>query len=313
MTRIGADPKPKFLLPLPAHLSYSQLSQLNTQSKYACARKWAYTYRMGLPFISSGALICGSAFDEAANVFFLKRMAGGEFAEALIQAQTTAKEKLLELSSTAIFREPMEQSKVNGYLNALKIGVETFCRLYSQTFVGAIQTRHEFTVRNTDGYRRTVIGYSDRIDADGTIVDHKWSGSARWNKDGEWDMDWVREKKDQLVVYWLSRIAEFTRCIKDGQPWMGPPVEPRGKLVVIHMRSGGKTATLKEFAMEFDVTDRDRVLQVIGDADLRARSGIYPARPGDACGFCSAVEQCRIDSERSDPVFTELTGIPEAL
>jgi hypothetical protein len=311
--------------PPPEHLSYSQITSLSGAYKYSCSRKWAYEKLLGVPWVSSGALICGSSFDLGANTFFEGRMGllanvnADDLDDCLASGIKAAHVSLDALIETETFRVPMTGTQASQYKEALRLGLTAFAMANRETKVGAVQTRHEFTVNG-----RTVIGFSDRIDADGTIVDHKWSGSARWDKDGNWDMGWINEKRDQLAIYWLSRMAEYRRWLKEPrettqdsngeeQPQFGPPVEPAGKIVVVYMRANSKTPQVKEYKMEFTNEDKERVLGIILEADAIAKSGRYPARPGDACGFCSSVDRCRTDSLRADPSFADLTGLPMAV
>ncbi len=312
----------------PVHLSYSQITSLVPRYQYACARSWAYDKLLGVPWISSGALICGSSFDLGANTFFEGRMGllsnvDMNDIDACRDAGIKASEvSLRALAETETFKIPLTKDQIAAYIEALRLALISFASYNRDVVPGTVQTRHEFTVNG-----RTVIGFSDRIDADGTIVDHKWSGSTHWDKNGNWDMDWLAPKRDQLVVYWLSRMAEYRRWLKAGDsPHMtpaeraewkdpgvfGPPVEPAGKVVVIYMKAGAKTPQIKEISFEFTEEDRERVLHVVVEADAIAKSGVYPARPGDACKYCSSVDRCRRDSVRAEPLFGQLTGLPIA-
>lgn len=286
------------------HLSYSQISQLSSRYKYSCARKWAYERIAGVPTYSGMPLICGSAFDAGANTYFESIMRGAPWDEAL----DFAKEEAGSVFDTLLLTENLRENpgaKSGQYKESMLIALHHFGVLSKDVKVGLTQQRHEFTVRASDGYVRTILGFSDRIDTDGCIVDHKYTGSPKVDSQGNWDMEWVGEKRDQLVVYWLSRMAEYQRALASGEAWNQPPVEPQGKLVVVCMRSNSKTPTIKEYKMEFDNSDRDRVLSIISESDRTARSGRYPMRPGDACQFCSALERCRSDAAKVEPLFKE--------
>jgi hypothetical protein len=307
------------LLPVPTHLSWSQVSKLAGRYPYSCARAWAYDKRLGLPFVSSPALLLGSAIDAGANAFFKVRMAGGEIDTATEAAGTAAGHEWSARLAEATMNEALTPEREALYVQALGEALAVYCAARAEIIPGAVQQKHTFTVRAAAGHAITVIGYSDRIDADGTIVDLKYSGSAKWDSAGNWNTEWVDEKRDQLAIYYLARIAEWNRFrnrVGAGDltaTWGGPEVVPRARLEVVYHRVGMRTPQFRLLDLEFHDADVERVVANIREADERARSGIYPARPGAACQWCSHVTRCREDEAQRTPRFTDLTGIPEAL
>ena len=312
MTRTYAT-APLALKTPPDHLSWSQVARLVPNYRFACARAWAYDKLAGLPFESSPALAAGDAFDDGVNSLLVARMQGRDEGTALEWATRAVGEKLP--SAMERVPNPPGPDKIEEYIGAVNRALAHFARERVGLIPAAVQTKHRYTVRQRDGEIRSLVGYSDRIDPDGAVVDHKYSGSARWHagtppevvrgdvNDELWDGDWVRDKMDQLCVYWLARRAEEARGVN--QP---APVIARGKLDVMFMRVDMKMPQLRSYVVEFNEEDERRVLEAIRQAHDIIRDGRLPARPGEACGFCSHTARCRADEERRGASFAEVIG-----
>lgn len=281
------------LLPVPDHLSYSQVTKLAPGYLYGCPRAWAYQYRLGLPYEAGPAMHCGTALDAGINAFYFRRMKGATVAEA---AELAEHEIVLVLA--AAFADDGVAAEL--YQITVLHGFAAWVLEHRDVIPAVVQMRHEFSVRAYDGNVIRVVGYSDAIHTDGVIVDHKWSGKPRWNADGEWYDDWVAARRDQIVFYWLARMAEA-----------GQVVKPLGRLTVVYMHPRLKQAQCRSLDMHFTPVDVARVLERIRIAYALMGSGRYPARPGLPCQFCSYVERCRHDEEMRTPAFAVLTGIAE--
>ncbi|SRR6266567_1767023 len=313
MARILLDPPLQLHAP-PAHLSYSQVTKLVARYKYSCPRQWGYDKLASLPFQPSPVLLAGSAFDEGINALLQARMQALSEAQARVWAWQTVqdkwKERLPEL------REPLPAEKQEAYLKAVRLGMTAFAATHPELVPAAVQQRHDYHVHVGPAPNdfRTVTGYSDRIEEDGTLIDMKWSGSKRWKekeaKEGksgeiEWDEGWTREKRDQLAMYWMAREIEQARGDRDPVA----PVIPRGRLEVLYMRLNQKEAQLRSIEFEFTAEDRQRVVEAILEADRVIRENRLPARPGDACGFCSFRARCQSDEMRRGQAFADLVKV----
>jgi hypothetical protein len=256
-------------------------------------------------------LCCGIALDAGLNYYFgetLSGAAGGAVVDEAIEVGRLALAAAMDQREV----ENVEQVDMDGYAKLVAQGVDAVIahevrRRLPETppHAAAVQMRHEFTVSALDEPARNVhvVGFSDKIEEDGEIVDHKWSGSAKWDKAGTVDPVWFSENYDQLAEYWLSRRAEERRGLP--QP---APVVPRGRIVVCYHRLGMLRPQVREFPAAFDETDERRVIGIIRWADAAIRRGHLPARPGVACKFCSYVGRCRSDEERNGTPFALLVG-----
>lgn len=293
---------PELLKPLPLHLSFSQVQKLSPHYKYACPRSWAYDKRLGLPFVSSVAIEMGKAFDEACNVFFNQRIAGADFYTAT-NAAFDEGQRVWTLDRTTVpCVADMNDERWHRHLNALGYAMTAFVDLHRETVPAAVQVKCEFTFKTLDGGTFRNFGYADWIDQDGTIVDNKFTTSDKI-RDGEWDERWLVEKRDQLVVYYLSRVFEARRA-RTEEP------APKGRLVVafVNMRTKEPKARLDTVEFSFSDYDRERVIGYYREAHRTAQSGRYPALPGDACSFCSYKTRCREDEQMRGQDFRALTG-----
>jgi len=314
---VGSAGKAVEVHDLPEHLSYSQLTMLHPAYRYACPRKWGYRYRLGLPDEASAALLTGRAFDEAANRYFVARLQGTasplDAAAAAIERATTMLEDALRDVPAHVLgaRERPEpewvEERIAQYVGVLVSAFAAFLNVEGEREAALIQDRHTFVLRLDERHEMPIVGYSDRVDADGTLVDHKFSGSPRWDKAGTWDADWIAERQDQLLIYWLSRAAEEKRR---GEA-LTPPLSGLGRLVVTYHRVGlsKPQVEVKELLLSLEEGGRE-LLERLGEAARTAQEGRYPARPGLACRYCSYVARCREDETARGRPFFELIDLP---
>jgi hypothetical protein len=297
---------------LPEHLSYSQLTMLHPLYRYACARKWGYKYRLGLPDERSPALAVGSAGDEAANAFFRARLAGSDPLAAGAAGLEAGVARLHEEDpSVWTTGDGYDQDIAQRYEDVLVAALAAFFHVEGKAEVAVVQDRHRFTLRLDERHLMPVVGYSDRIDQDGTLVDHKFSGSPRWKAEEEgkplqWHEEWVAERRDQLLTYWLARNAEEKRT---GQA-LTPPLNGKGRLVVTYHKPGLLRPQVHVCELELSLDGAQELLARLGDAGRIAQEGRYPARPGPACGFCAYRTRCRSDEDANGRPFFELIEIP---
>jgi hypothetical protein len=290
----------------PEHLSYSQLAMIHPRYPYACARKWGYRYRIKLPDERSPALAVGSAFDEAANAYYRLR---AENVDAL-----TATAKAGDIGLAHLEQERADNAELftadtyPEYEAVLTAGFAAFLAEEGAREVASVQDRHTFTVTVAPDFVLPIVGYSDRVDVDGTLVDHKFSGSPRWDKEGTWHADWIAEKRDQLLLYWLARNAVEKRT---GEP-LTPPLTGRGRLVVVYHKVGLVKPQVRSHDLQLSLDDGGHELLVrMVEAAAIIKADRLPARPGPACRYCSYLAQCRDDeAARGMPFFDLIEGPP---
>ncbi len=293
------EPSVLALGPVPDHLSFSQVNVLGS-----CPRRWAYDKLMGLPWQGGTGMFCGKVVDRGAEVFFQARMAGKEPAEAAVLAQTAAALQAGELEW------PRDGE---AYTRIALEGLMTFIDAHVATIPATVQEPHRFTVRAEDGELITVVGYSDWVEAGGIINELKWSGSARWDKDGNWDQHWLSSKRDQLLTYYIARKAAQARTLRvaEQQGTALPPmvpVVPWGRVVVVHHTLRAKSPQVRTADISLDEAEVARVVAQIRDADRVARSGIHPPAPGEHCRYCDFAKRCASDLARTARPTEELVG-----
>ncbi|PZR66773.1 MAG: hypothetical protein DLM66_12790 [Candidatus Dormiibacter spiritus] len=288
--------------PLGSSLSWSQVAMVEPSYKFACGRKWGYSRILQLREPPGIRLIAGRAYDEGINALLGARMAALSASEALNTAWKVAAVSFDQ--GIEGFREPLEKAQADSYAVMVEAAIACFHRELPGLVPAALQSDHSYTVRTADGGSVSVRGRSDYIEPDGTIVENKLSGLARWNREGEWDEAWVAEHRDQLVLYWLARRAEERRGI--AQP---APVVPRARFDVIHAHVGLKEPKLRSLVLEFDVEDERRALAAVRNANAIIRDGRLSARPGPACDWCGFRDRCRADEVARGASFSDLVGL----
>ena len=290
----------------PLHLSFSQLTMLHPNYKYSCPRKWGYRYKLGLAEERSPALAVGTAMDDAANAFFSMRRDDG-------LEHLTAGAKAAEVGIASLQQEPPEvwlgvkgDDPLLSYEALFMQAFAAFLNSEGRAEAALIQDKHSFSLQLKKRVVE-VLGYSDRIDADGTIVDHKYSGSPRWDSDGNWQQDYLEEKRDQLLVYWLARAAEERRR----EAPLQPPLNGTARLVVTYHRLGMQKAQVEVKQIKLNLDElRDSLLVRLAEAAEIIAEGRLPLRPGLACRFCSFLGACRDDQAARGTPFMEAVAVP---
>jgi PD-(D/E)XK nuclease superfamily len=302
VARVTTAPEPLEMRPAKPHISFSTHAMYHPDFEYSCGRKTGYKTRLALPETGSMAMIMGSALDEAANRYFELRIVGTEGLEA---AAKGAEAGISTLQAEDRSRPELFDHPVDAYENLFMSGWASFLLEEGTSEAALVQTEHQFMMRIGDRLQ-PVIGYSDRVDRDGTLVDHKWSGSPRWTQDGTWHERYVGEKSQQLLLYWLARLAEEKRL---GQP-LDPPLSGKARLVVVHHRIGLVKPQVRVRELELDLEIGHELLMKLAETSEGIHAGRYPARPGVACRFCSFLGRCRDDERERGTPFDTLIGIP---
>lgn len=288
----------------PDHLSFSQVQKLHPRYGRSCPRAWAYEKLLGVPRDSGGpGLHCGSALDRGASAYLLSRLLGAPPASAWVAADDAVR------AYCAAAPWPAGTDTL-AYTAKVIEGMEVLSHYLLTAQPASIQEEHLYSVRRAptslDDYGVVpMVGYSDWIETDGTIVDLKWTGTARWSKDGTWHRAWLDEKRDQLTTYWIARMAEQAAY---GDTYTPAPVTAQARLVVVYHNLKLKTPVLRTIDLTLNVGDRATMLGVIREADVIANRGQYPARPGAACERCPHLDRCRDDNARLEPNVTELAA-----
>ena len=291
----------------PSNLSFSLMQLLHPAYPFACPLKMAYSRILRLPLQRTPAMAVGSALDEAANGYFTMirdghdRMEAGEKAWALGEAHLEEeREKAPELFTNE------RGSTFAEYETLLKDAWAAFLNNEGGADALLVQDEHIFTLRVPSGDIVKVRGYSDRIDRDGTIVDLKYSGSPRWSKEGVWNDEYLSEKRDQLLTYFLARQATERRT----GTALFPPVTGRARLVVIYHKLGNKKAEHRAIDMQLDMEQARPVLERFAQTWGLIEEQRFAPRPGRPCGFCSYVTECREDHRLRGTAFWDLVEVP---
>lgn len=124
--------------------------------------------------------------------------------------------------------------------------------------VVGVQVRHEGRISGVDV---PVIGYSDAILADGTVVDFKCS---RMNRLPDWTI--------QTSLYHLLPSEHSTNGVRS---------------IIARVYNGKVTVT----ELEVDV---EAAAQYVRDAWETLSAPLHPATPGQSCGWCSVSAECAV-------------------
>jgi hypothetical protein len=268
----------------PRHLSFSQITKLSSRYERSCPRQWAYNKRFGIPGGFGNGMILGRALDEAVQSFFGRR----QFAD---NAEVAAAAALPVIAETIMSGEWTDQKRPReDYVEMMERAFAAFVDAYRDLRPASIQRDHVYEVA-VPGGRRRMVGYSDWIDADGTINDLKYSGSARWNADGEWYPEYVAQVRDQICTYYMGRVYAEHAGVLDATA----PVIPHGRVVVVHAAINRKDPVVK--SLDFEFTDElvSEIADAVREADAIASSDYQPPRPGPACQWCAYVARCQSD------------------
>ncbi|HEV7680011.1 MAG TPA: PD-(D/E)XK nuclease family protein [Candidatus Dormibacteraeota bacterium] len=294
---------------MPDHLSFSQVSALSGRFVRSCPRRWSYKKLFGMQDKPGTAMLCGTLIDQAAQTYLLRRQVN-------VEPEKARQAGLDQLMTQAPALEWPASTDVERYTQLVAEGYTALTFYLGETVPATVQERHEFTVRGEDGELVEMIGYSDWVTSDGVIVDLKWTGKARWNKDGLWDEEWLREKRYQLVTYWTARAADRHRLDRANDmasaaglpvtPWSQASVTRVGRIVCVQHSLRQKQPVVKSIDLCLTLDDRAYMIGAIREADTIMRSGIHSPRPGLACQpypgiSCAFVDQCRHDLGRTTP------------
>ncbi|MDR3080217.1 MAG: PD-(D/E)XK nuclease family protein [Streptomyces sp.] len=284
------------------HLSYTQLAMLDEHNELSCPRKYGYRYRLGLVEPASLSMIAGRAFDSGVNALFTARMGSESEAQAL-RVGWAAATKAFDEARTEVRDDDLQA--IDAYAVLIENAIAAFSLARRNVVPVAVQCRHDLVIPDPRGGDPiNVIGYSDRIDRDGTIVDHKFTGAARWNAEGKWDDEWVARVRDQLVIYWLARRQTKRR----GEEVPGRVVA-RARLEVICASRRRKEPLLRSLDLRLTREDERRVIEALRQAAAAVHEGMLPARPGRACQFCGFRDRCRQDEASRGARFADLVGL----
>ena len=258
------------IFPLPMYVSNSQMAALLPTRSGSCALRWAFERRLRLPSTGSLAMELGSALDDGLNEMLRPALMGrevdlGRGVEAMWERVGFIPEDLADTGARAKEGE------------ALEVALAAFYEAHS-TWHGQ-DVQFEFLVEH-EGVQ--IKGIVDRIDAEGRIVDHKLSRTQRV-KDGKLDPEWLVERRPQLALY-LGCVA-----IAEGQE-VGS--RTKAALEVCYCTARLKTPQWHYEALEIGVEEQRQALRdAVTTAALRD-SGVYPARPGRHCDWCSYTAEC---------------------
>lgn len=337
-----APPSISELRSWPQRMSYTQLSNLHPAYRYSCARRAAYRYITHLPEERSWALALGSAVDAAANLYWSFRITGVSIEEAVAEAHMAAAAELQHEVDTFPELTADRDADVLQHYDQLAHGCLDLLFDRMAPLTGAsVQKRQEFELSLGD-VMVPVTGYSDLITTDGAVWDLKVSGSTRWSmvadpdwhddsgwheglreKNPEtgrmrkvpqpkapelqiWEPEYLAEKRDQLLTYWLARNDEAERT---GKP-LDPPLSGRLHLVVLYASLNLVKPQLHETEIAVAWEDARPLLVRYGQAIRMVQTAQFPLRPGRHCAWCSFLERCREDQAARGTAFKAAIAVP---
>ena len=260
------------IYPPPGRLSNSQMGLLLPGREGSCGLKWSFKYRLGMKEAPSLSMELGSALDDGLNSL-LRRVLAGQPMD--VQDGVTAMRERVALIPDNVADSATRDAEAAALERAIGIFYERHSGWHGQD----VQFRFEV---NVPGVGVPVVGIIDRIDADGTVVDHKLSRSQRV-KDGKLDPEWVAERRPQLALY-LACLA-----IAEGVP-VG--TRTRAALEVCYCTARLKQPQWTYEALEIPGEEQEQALEDARAADFVASSGVYAAHPGRWCGWCEFTEPC---------------------
>jgi hypothetical protein len=298
MTPILTDPAlaPAKLTPPPDHLSFSQLRALSTRYARSCPRKWAYERILNIetPDRPGPALLCGKIVDEAVTALLQARMMGwSENTQGMMMTKSV--EDNLELWAPSF-----PQGKAEAYARIIMEGAAALRTFLVDVAPVTVQEEHVWHLRGADKREITMVGYSDWVESDGTIVDLKWRGSPPWNRLGEWDQSYLSAIYDQLSVYYVGRMAAAKKVELSAVP------PARGRVVVLSHALNRITPVVRQYDFEITPAMVRDVMDVVREADAAQHAETHPARPGPQCERCDFLERCRTDSAVWAPATSRL-------
>ncbi|MHB8311860.1 MAG: RecB family exonuclease [Candidatus Dormibacteria bacterium] len=259
------------IFPASGHVSFSQISALVPSYDSACALRYAFERRFRLPSQGSLAMVLGSALDDGLNELLRPALLGRE--PELDRGVAAMWERVEKIPEDLADKEARQKEGA-----ALEVAMGQFHETYTAWHGQDVQ--FEFRVPYKG---ETITGIVDRIDADGTIVDHKLSRSQRV-KEGKLDPEWMGKRRHQLALY--------CACVAMAE---GQEVGSRTKAAI---EVCYVTARLKAPQWTYEEVEigRDEQVQALEDAITAAfirDSGYFAASPGAHCQWCSYTAECR--------------------
>ena len=326
----------------PRHMSYSQLSNLHPSYRYSCARRAAYRYIAHLPEERNWSLALGTAVDAGANLYWSFRISGVDVKEAEDDGWKAADAEIThEVQTYPELTADRDPEIVDKYRSLAHFCLaELWERMRPLT--GAAVQKHQTFDLSLGDVTVGVAGYSDLVTADGDVWDLKVSGSPRWTMvpdpdwvdtlawhEGmrernpetgrmrkvpqpkapeleQWDAEYLAEKKDQLLSYFLARNDEAER---KGLR-IDPPLSGRLHLVVIYANLNLKHPQLHETVIDVDWADAQPLLIRYGQAVRMVQARRFPLRPGRHCAWCSFLDRCREDQAARGLSFADSIDVP---
>lgn len=285
------------------HLSFSQVTKLSTRYATACPRAWAYDKLLGVPSPGHNRMVLGKALDEAVSNYWTRRLLG----EPIVAAATNAEPEIARVIGT----EPWSDSGGSRveYTAMMSTAFLKFVAEIGQRgappllpLPASVQRDHVYEVKTYDDKTLRMVGWSDWIEHDGTIVDLKYTGTARWNKDGVWDTDFTDRVRDQLCTYYMGRLFAERHGVLDATA----PLIPRGRVVVVVAAKNRKEPLVASKDFEFDEALITEVADAIREADMLSRADRHAPRPGEPCRFCPYIPRCVNDSARFTPLTADM-------
>lgn len=258
------------VFPASPHVSFSQISSLVPGYDSACALRYAFERRFRLPTTGSLAMELGSALDLGLNGILAPALLGRE--TDLAGGVAAMWERIELIPDDLADRETRQKEGA-----ALEVALEGFHADHAAWHGQDIQFEFRVPYRG-----QTITGIVDRIDSDGTIVDHKLSRSQRV-KDGRLDPEWMGKRRHQLALY-LGCVA-----IAEGQE-VG--TRTKAGLEVCYVTARLKAPQWTYEAVEIGKEEQEQALEDAITAAFIRDSGVYPASPGKHCGYCDFTQEC---------------------
>ena len=273
--------------PSPGHLSHSQIAALLPSREGSCALRWGLKYRLGFQEAPSLAMELGSALDAGLNTMLSSALFGRG-----VDLQKGREELAARLDLIPDSLADAEARKAEG--KALDQALLLFWERHQDWQGQDVQFRFEVEWKG-----QQIVGVIDRVDADGTIVDHKLTRSQR-AKDGVLDPEWVAERRHQLALY-LACMA-----LASEQPvgtWT------KAALEVCYATARLKTPQWTVAELVIPPAEQEQALRDAETAAFVRDSGRLPAHPGKWCAWCEFQVPCQAVQSVLAPRLEEVAEV----
>jgi CRISPR/Cas system-associated exonuclease Cas4 (RecB family) len=232
----------------------------------SCTLKYAFRYRLGLPETPGLGLYCGKALDAGCN----EMLAPALFGEPvdLMRGVKAMTDQMVQC--------PMSLGDIEAETKALERALMAFYNEHSDWKGESVQLRIEVDI---DGLLPPLLGFIDRIDADGCVVDVKLTRSQKVSN-GVLDADWLVERRHQLALYLAALNAQ------DGGNRTDAALE------ICYVSARLKAPQWRFERLSIDMAEQDREIEAARDASLIRDSGYCAPHPGRRCTFCDYTEPC---------------------